>query len=131
MHGVSYMLGPGLLVAAFGVRMVHGSAGEAFVFVLLTCVLLFAVHCVSLATQKRGWLKVARMEKAGARERKYGDLIDSIGVANTPIDLTGSAAIGDVNLVVFSFTPIKAGERVKIVKITPDKIIVEKVDGDD
>ena len=128
MHGVSYILGTGLLCAAFGVRMVHGSAGEAFVFIWFTAILLFAVHCVSLATQKRGWLKVARMEKAGARTRKYGNLIDSIGVANTPIDLTGSATINDINLVVYSFTPIMQGEKVRIVKITPDRIIVERVD---
>ena len=127
MHGVAYTLGVGLLIGSFCSRMVYGSAGEAFVFVLLTCVLLFAVHCVSLATQKRDWLKVARMEKAGARSRKYGDLIASVGVANTPIDLTGSATIGDINLVVCSFTPIMQGERVRITKITQDKIIVEKV----
>ena len=127
MHGVAYLLGVGLLGAAFCVRMVYGSAGEAFVFILLTSALLFVVHCVSLATQKRGWLKVARMEKAGERKRKYGGLIDSIGVANTPIDLTGNATINDINLVVYSFTPIMQGERVKITKITRDKIIVEQV----
>lgn len=130
MHGVAYALGVGLIGAAFCVRMVYGSAGEAFVFVLLTSVLFFAVHCVSLATQKRDWLKVARMEKAGERSRKYGTLIESIGVANTPIDLTGSVTINDVNLVVYSFTPIAQGEKVKITKITQDKIIVERVDGD-
>lgn len=130
MHGVAYLLGVSLMGGAFCVRMVYGSAGEAFVFVLLTCVLLFGVHCVSLFTQKRDWLKVARMEKAGERSRKYGGLIDSVGVANTPIDLTGNATINDVNLVVYSFTPIMQGERVRITKITQDKIIVEKVDGD-
>lgn len=130
MHGVAYVLGVSLIGGAFCVRMVYGSAGEAFVFVLLTSVLLFGVHCVSLITQKRDWLKVARMEKAGERSRKYGGLIDSVGVANTPIDLTGNATINDINLVVCSFTPIMQGERVKITKITQDKIIVEKVDGD-
>lgn len=130
MHGVAYILGVSLIGAAFCVRMVYGSAGEAFVFILLTSILLFAVHCVSLVTQKRDWLKVARMEKAGERSRKYGGLIDSIGIANTPIDLTGNATINDVNLVVYSFTPIMSGEKVKITKITQDKIIVERVDED-
>lgn len=130
MHGVAYALGVGLIGAAFGVRMVNGSAGEAFVFVLLTSVLLFGVHCVSLFTQKRDWLRVARMEKAGERSRKYGSLIDSIGIANTPIDLTGNATINDVNLVVYSFTPIMQGEKVKITKITQDRIVVERVDDD-
>lgn len=130
MHGVAYFLGVSLIGGAFCVRMVYGSAGEAFIFVLLLSVMLFAVHCVSLATQKRDWLKVARMEKAGERTRKYGELIDSIGYANTPIDLTGNATINDVNLVVCSLSPIMAGERVRITKITQDKIIVEKVDVD-
>ena len=128
MHNVAYILGVSLIGAAFCVRMVYGSAGEAFVFVSLTSVLLFAVHCVSLVTQRRDWLKVARMEKAGERSRKYGGLIDSIGIANTPIDLTGNATINDVNLVVYSFTPIMQGEKVKITKITQERIIVERVD---
>ncbi|MDE6293929.1 MAG: hypothetical protein K2L88_04835 [Clostridiales bacterium] len=130
MHGVAYALGVSLIGAAFCARMVYGSAGEAFVFILLTSVLLFAVHCVSLVTQRRDWLKVARLEKAGERSRKYGGLIDSMGVANTPIDLTGNATINDVNLVVYSFTPIMQGEKVKITKITQDKIIVERVEED-
>lgn len=127
MHGVAYSLGLGLLGAAFISRMIYGSAGEAFMFVMLTCVLLFCVHVVSIATQKRDWLKVARIERAGARRRRYNALIDSVGVANTPIDLTGNATINDINLVVYSETPIKQGERVRITGITPDKIIVERV----
>ncbi|MDE6966956.1 MAG: hypothetical protein K2O94_08285 [Clostridiales bacterium] len=127
MHGVAYSLGLGLLGAAFISRMIYGSAGEAFMFVMLTCVLLFCVHIVSIATQKRDWLKVARIERAGARRRRYNALIDSVGVANTPIDLTGNATINDINLVVYSETPIKQGERVRITEITPDKIIVERV----
>ena len=127
MHGVAYSLGLGLLGAAFISRMIYGSAGEAFMFVMLTCVLLFCVHIVSIATQKRDWLKVARIERAGARRRRYNALIDSVGVANTPIDLTGNATINDINLVVYSETPIKQGERVRITGITPDKIIVERV----
>lgn len=126
MHGVAYSLGSGLLAAAFVSRMIYGSAGEAFVFVFITCVLLFCVHIVSMATQKREWLKVARIERAGARRRRYNALIDSVGIANTPIDLTGNATINDVNLVVYSETPIKQGERVRISEITPDKIIVER-----
>ena len=86
-----------------------------------------SVHIVSIATQKRDWLKVARIERAGARRRRYNALIDSVGVANTPIDLTGNATINDINLVVYSETPIKQGERVRITGITPDKIIVERV----
>lgn len=127
MRGVAYALGAGLLVAAFVTRMLYGSAGEAFFFVFLTSVLLFGVHILALATQKREWLRVARLEKAGERRRKYGKLIDSVGVANTPIDLTGNVTINDINLVVYSETPIMQGERVRITKITSDKIIVEKV----
>lgn len=128
MRGVAYALGTGLMCGAFVTRMLYGSAGEAFFFVLFTVVPLFAVHVVALATQKRDWLRVARMEKAGERRRKYGKLIDSIGVANTPIDLTGNVTINDINLVVYSETPIKQGDSVRITKITSDKIIVEKVD---
>ena len=127
MHGVAYALGTALFGAAFITRMIYGSAGEAFMFIFITAVLLFCVHCVSVATQKRDWLKVARIQKAGERKRRYGSLIDSVGIANTPIDLTGNATINDINLVVYSETPIQQGERVKISKITTDKIIVERV----
>ncbi len=128
MHGVAYGLGLGLIGGAFVTRMIYGSAGEAFIFVLFTSILLFAVHIVALATQKRDWLRVARMEKAGERRRRYGKLIDSIGVANTPIDLTGNVTINDINLVVYSERPIMQGERVRITKIAFDKIIVEKAE---
>lgn len=128
MHGVAYALGVSVLGAAFITRMLYGSAGEAFVFVLITAVLMLAVHMVSLATQKRDWLRVARIERAGERSKRYGSLINSIGVANTPIDLTGNVSVNDVNLVVYSEKPIASGERVRIVRVTPDKIIVEKVD---
>ena len=80
---------------------------------------------VSLATQKRDWLKVARLARAGERSGKYDSLVGSIGVANTPIDLIGNVTVNDVNLVVFSERPIGVGENVRIVKVTPDKIIVE------
>lgn len=126
MHGVAYSLGLGLIGAAFVTRMIYGSAGEAFVFVLITCVVLFCVHIIALITQKRDWLRVSRIEKTGERTRRYGKLIDSIGVAITPIDLTGSVNINDVNLVVYSDTPIEQGEKVRIVKIAVDKIIVER-----
>ena len=128
MHGVSYGLGMGLLCAAFISRMIYGSAGEAFMFVLITCILLFAVHTVSIATQKRDWLCVARIERAGERRRKYAVLINSVGIANTPIDLSGNATINDVNLIVYSETPISQGDSVRITQITQDKIMVERVE---
>lgn len=130
MHGVAYALGATVLSSAFITRMLHGSAGEAFVFVLLTSVLLFGVHIVALATQKRDWLRVARIEKAGERSRKFGNLINSIGVANTAIDLTGNVTINDINLVVYSESPIAAGDRVRITRVAHDKIIVERVADD-
>ena len=127
MRGIAYLLGGGLIVGAFVTRMIYGSAGEAFIFVLLTSVLLFAVHVVALITQKRDWLAAARLEKAGERRRRYGKLIDSVGIAITPIDLTGNVTINDINLVVYSDSPIMQGESVRITKITSDKIIVERV----
>lgn len=127
MHGVFYGLGGGLIGAAFVTRSIYGNAGVAFMFILFTAVLLFAVHVVSLYTQKREWLRVARLEKAGERSRKYVKLIDSIGTANTPIDKTGHVTINDINLVVYSETPIAKGEKVRIIKITSDKILVERV----
>ncbi len=130
MHGVMYAIGASLIGAAFVNCMMHGSPGEAFTYIFSTAVLLFAVHVVSLATQKRDWLYVSRMERTGERRRKFGSLIGSIGVAGTPINLTGNAAIDDVNLVVYSETPIAQGEKVKIVKVTTDKIIVERVEND-
>lgn len=127
MHGVFYALGGGLIGAALITRSIYGSAGVAFMFILVTAFLLFAVHVVSLFTQKREWLRVARLEKAGERSRKYVKLIDSIGIANTPIDKTGHVTINDINLVVYSETPISKGEKVRIINITSDKILVERV----
>ena len=122
MHGVG-----SLMTASFVTRMLHGSAGEAFVFVLLTAILLFGAHIAALA-QRRDWLRVARIERADARRRRYGSLIGSIGIANTEINLTGNATINEVNLVVCSDKPIDQGERVIIVQVTPDKIVVERAD---
>ena len=127
MHGVEYSLGLGLIGAAFVTRMIYGSAGEAFMFIFITSVLLYLVHVISLFTQKRDWLRVARIEKAGERRRRYDDLINSIGIANTPIDLTGNVTINNINLVVHSETPIAQGERVRITEIAHDKITVERV----
>lgn len=128
MHGVAYALGLALMGAAFTVHMLHGSAGEAFMFIFLTSVFLFLVHVVSLFTQKRDWLRVARIERAGERRRKYDSLIGSIGVANTPVDLMGNATINNINLVVYSDTPIPKGERVRITGITHDRITVARAD---
>lgn len=130
MHGIFYALGGGLLVAAFVTRTVYGTPSVGFMFIFVTAIILFCVHVVVLATQKRDWLAASRIERAGERRRKYGNLIDYIGVANTPIDLTGNVTINDINLVVYSETPIGAGEHVRIVKITNDKIVVERVDRD-
>ena len=127
MHGVAYALGGSLMTASLVTRMLHGSAGEAFVFVLLTAILLFGAHIAALA-QRRDWLRVARIERADARRRRYGSLIGSIGIANTEINLTGNATINEVNLVVCSDKPIDQGERVIIVQVTPDKIVVERAD---
>ncbi len=127
MRGISYTMGVALIITAFVTQMLHGSAGEAFMFILLTCVMVFGIHILALATQKRLWLNVSRLERAGERRRKYDSLIDSVGVANTPIDLTGNVTINDVNLVVYSEKPIAAGETVKITRVTSDKIIVERV----
>lgn len=126
-RGALYALGLGLIGTAFVTRIIYGSPGEAFMFVLLTSIVMFAVHVASLITNRRDWLRVARIEKVGARRRKYDTLIDSIGVANTPIDLTGNVTINDVNLVVYSETPIKQGEEVRITKITSDRIVVERI----
>lgn len=128
MRGVAYILGVLLIGAAFVVRMIIGSPGEAFIFVWATAVLMFVLHSVSLFANKRDWLKVARLKKAGERNRRYLSLIDSIGVAITPIDLSGNVTINDVNLAVYSDTPIQKGEKVRVVKVTQDKILVERAD---
>lgn len=128
MRGIAYFVGVLLMGAAFVTRMIYGSPGEAFVYVFFTSLLLFLVHIVALGTQKRDWLRVARLEKAGERRRRYGSLINSIGVANTPIDHTGNVTINDVNLVVYSEIPIPQGKKVRITKVTPDRIMVERAD---
>lgn len=127
MRGVAYALGSVVLCTAFITRMLYGSAGEAYAFVFLTAVIIFAVHIVALGTQKRDWLRVARIEKAGERSRRLGNLIDKIGVATTDIDITGSATINDVNLVVHSDSRISAGEKVRIVRVSHDRITVDRV----
>lgn len=130
MRGIAYVLGAVLTVSAFIARMTYGSAGEAFAFVLVTAAVIFAVHVVSLATQHRDWLRVSRIEKAGERSRRYGTLIGSIGTANTPIDHTGNVTVGDTNLVVYSEKAIDKGERVRIIRVTPDRIVVEQANYD-
>lgn len=130
MRKISYTVGVALLLTSFIMQMLHGSPGEAFIFVLLTCFVIFAVHVTSLAMQKRLWLSVSRLERAGERRRKYDSLIGSVGVANTPIDLTGNVTINDVNLVVYSESPIEAGESVRVTRVTSDKIMVECVEED-
>lgn len=128
MRGVAYLLGSGLLAAAFVTRVVYGTAGIAFMFILVTAAVLFAVHFVALATQKREWLRVARIEKAGARTRKYDKLMGAVGTAITPIALTGNATVNDINIVVYSETPIESGASVRVIGISRDKIEVERVD---
>ncbi|MCH5163036.1 MAG: NfeD family protein [Clostridiales bacterium] len=128
LHGLMYSLGITLIGASFITRMMHGSPGEAFMFVFLTSIVMFVVHIVSLATQKRDWLRVARIKKSDGISRRYGSLIGKVGVANTPIDHTGNVAIDDINLVVYSEKPIPSGARVVITAVTPNRIIIEKLD---
>ena len=129
MHKLGYVLGGSLIVAAFVTQAVHGSAAQAFWFVFLTVIVAYAVHVVSVAICKRDWLYASRLERASERSRKYGTLsAGSVGIASSPINLTGSATINDVNLVVYSETPIAVGERVRISRVTRDKIIVERAE---
>ena len=129
MHKLGYTLGLSLVVASLVTHSFHGSAAQAFWFVFLTAIVIYAVHVVSVAICKRDWLRASRLEQASERSRKYGMLAaGSVGIASSPINLTGSATINDVNLVVYSETPISAGERVRISRVTRDKIIVERVD---
>lgn len=130
MRKIAYMTGLSLIVTAFVIGMIYGSPSAAFAFVALTAFCLFSVHIVALAAQKRLWLGVARLERASLNRRKYGSLIDGTGIANTPIDLTGSVTVNDVNLVVHSESPIAAGERVKIIRVDADRIMVEKIEDD-
>lgn len=125
MHGIAYGLGGGLLLMAFTSRMLYGSAGEAFAFIMITAFIILGVHMFSLSVQRRDWLYASRIEKVGERNRRYGSLIGSIGVTNTPIDNTGNVTVGDINLVVYSERAIEKGVRVRIVQVTPDRIIVE------
>ncbi|MDE7463529.1 MAG: hypothetical protein K2M48_00740, partial [Clostridiales bacterium] len=123
LRGLMYSLGITLFGAAFVIRMINGSAGEAFMYIFVTAVLMFIVHVISMATNRRDWLTVARMKKSNEINRRYGGLVGSVGVANTPIDLTGNVTIDDINLVVYSDNPIRQGEIVRITKVTPDKIV--------
>ena len=141
MRGLMYVLGGTLVIAAFITRMLYGSAGEAFAFVLVTAVFMLVMHAASIATQKRHWLRAARsaptahIERLGERDRSRSALVrnsDALvgrtGVANTQIFHTGNVTVDDVNLVVTSETPIPTGARIKIVRVTADKIIVERID---
>ncbi len=131
MRGISYALGILLTVAAFVIRMIIGSPGEAFVFVWVTAVLMFVLHSVALFTKKRDWLRVSKMKRVGERSKRYGSLVGSAGVAITPIDLSGNVTVNDVNLAVYSEKPIPQGASVRIVRVDPDKIIVERIESDD
>ncbi len=129
MHKLGYALGLTLVVTAFVTQVLHGSAAQAFWFVFLTAIVMYAVHIVSVALCKRDWLYASRLERNSERSRKYGSLsAGSVGIASSPINLTGSATINDINLVVYSETPINVGERVRIARVTRDKIIVERAE---
>ncbi len=129
MHKLGYTLGLSLVAAAFVTQVLHGSAAQAFWFVFLTVIVMYAVHVVSIAICKRDWLNASRIERNSERSRKYGSLAaGSVGIASSPINLTGSATINDINLVVYSETPINVGERVRIARVTRDKIIVERAE---
>ncbi len=124
MRRISYLLGLGLMTAAFVTHMIHGTPGEAFFLVLFTAIAIFTVHILSLATQKRDWLNVARMTRAGSRSRRLSSLVGAYGVASTAIAFTGNVIVNDINLVVYSETPIAIGERVCISEVTPERITV-------
>lgn len=129
MHKMSFSLGALLLVAAFVTRVIIGSPGEGFAFILMTCLMLYAFHLLSIVTQKRDWLKVSRLERAGeVKSRKLGSLVGKTGVAITVIDMTGSVNVDDVNLAVYSETPIAVGQRVRITRVSNDRITVEPID---
>lgn len=124
MRRISYLMGLAMLTAAFITHMIHGTTGEAFFFILFTAIAIFAVHIMSLAVQKRDWLNVARMTRAGSRSRRLSSLVGAYGVASTSIAFTGNVIVNDINLVVYSETPIAIGERVCISEVTPDRITV-------
>ena len=127
MQKLGYILGTLLVVVAFVTHVIHGTVPQAFWFVFLTVLIVYIVHVVSIAICKRDWLNASRIERARERSRKYGTLAaGSVGIAISPINLTGSATINDINLVVYSDTPIGAGERVRITRVTRDKIVVER-----
>ena len=71
------------------------------------------------------------MKRVGERSKRYGSLVGSAGVAITPIDLSGNVTVNDVNLAVYSEKPIPQGASVRIVRVDPDKIIVERIENDD
>ncbi|MCH5160948.1 MAG: hypothetical protein J1G04_02855 [Clostridiales bacterium] len=127
MHKLGYTLGLLLVVAAFVTHTLHGTVAQAFWFVFLTVIVIYVVHIVSVVICKRDWLNASRIGRARERSRKFGTLAaGSVGIAISPINLTGSATINDINLVVYSETPISAGERVRITRVTRDRIIVER-----
>ncbi len=132
MRGISYSIGGAVIITAFVLNAIHGSPGESFVFVFTSVLILFGLHIVALSTQKRDWLRVSRLERTGTvKSRKFGSLVGSIGIANSPIVFTGSVTVDDVNLVVYSEVPISAGERVRITKVSHDKItVVPEIDSE-
>lgn len=98
--------------------------GVCFAFVFLTLILLFVVHLVMLVLQKGRWLIAAAGKNTGSHTKNYVSLVNREGVATTEINPTGHIAVGDTNLFVMCEQVVAAGEAVKIVRVTDDKIYV-------
>ena len=127
MYGIGVGCGSALVIAAIAVRMLAaGTECMLFFMLFFAATIVLSAHVLMLGLHKRAWLmqSVYASDEADADDDIYSFLLSLEGVATTRIDGYGHMAINDVNFYVNSDTLIQKGERVRVVKVAGDKIVV-------
>ena len=134
-RGIPSYCGIVLSLCGIVIRMLKSDGTFIMLFYMLFgCALILLVAHVFLSLrQKKAWLTQSlaiKLEKAMNDDGidDYEDLIDKIGTATTDIDENGHVTLGDINLYVASDTFIEKGSKVRVVRVSDDKIEVEAVE---
>lgn len=131
MYGIGAGSGSALIVAAVVVRMLaYGTEGMLFFMLFFVACILLVSHALMLRLHKREWLtqSVYATEEPDNEDDIYSFLLSLEGTATTRIDGYGHMSINDVNFYVTAESPIQKGERVRVVKVEGDRIVVRRAD---
>ena len=123
----------GIVLIALGItlRMLGGGTFIMLFYMLFFCtVIIFAVHIIMLATQKKAWLTQSlalKLESSISEEDEYSHLLGRDGIATTDIDGSGHITVEDVILLVTGDEFISKGTKVRIVRVSGDSVRVVPV----